>query len=194
MERSFKKLFFITLSVLLLGACGASDSKVIQFRAIGKFHTAYKLSTGAPRQGMLAPDSHGTIVLDTAMQGALHELNEFEYIWVLFHFNEVKGWEALVHPPESKHAFGLFATRSPRRPNPIGLSLIRLDSIVANVLYVSGIDAFDGTPVLDIKPYLPSVDVAPESRNEVTERALGHHDVDFISDSLVQDFVLGDSL
>ena len=71
----------------------------------------------------------------------------------------------MVRPPESDHEYGLFATRSPRRPNPIGLSLIKLDSISDNKLFVSGIDAFGGTPVLDIKPFLPSIDSKITEKN-----------------------------
>ena len=67
-------------------------------------------------------------------------------------------WLSRVRPPGSKRTFGLFATRSPNRPNPIGFAVIKLDGIVENRLHVSGLDAFDGTPVLDIKPWLPSID------------------------------------
>ena len=78
---------------------------------------------------------------------------------------------------------GLFATRAPSRPNPIGFSIVKLEKIENGILYISGIDAFDGTPVLDIKPYLPSVDCIKSIQNELIEIELGHHDEDFIEDS-----------
>ena len=164
----------------------------IVFDAIGKYQTEFSLKTGAPRQGILLPESKGVIVLDEIYAEALSELNNFEYIWVISYFDKSKGWESLVNPPESEHEFGLFATRSPRRPNAIGLSLIKLDSVTENKLYVSGVDMFNNTPVLDIKPYLPSVDKVESVKNMFAEIALGHHDEEFIADSLVKEFVLGE--
>ncbi|MBN1926338.1 MAG: tRNA (N6-threonylcarbamoyladenosine(37)-N6)-methyltransferase TrmO, partial [Prolixibacteraceae bacterium] len=109
----------------------------------------------------------------------------FEYIIVLYHFNEVERWEPIVNPPASdhEHNFGLFSTRIPKRPNPIGFSIVKLEKIKNGVLYLSGLDAFEGTPVLDIKPYLPSVDCPKSVQNEMIEKVLGHHDEDFIEDS-----------
>ncbi|OQX98338.1 MAG: tRNA (N6-threonylcarbamoyladenosine(37)-N6)-methyltransferase TrmO [Bacteroidetes bacterium 4572_117] len=165
---------------------------MIKYEAIGYFSTEYNTGTGAPRQGMLKPGSKGTIILNSEYKNGLKNLDQFEYIFVLFHFHEAKGWETTVNPPESGHEFGLFATRSPRRPNPIGLSLIKLDSIKDNKLFVSGIDAFDGTPVLDIKPFLPTIDSKITEKNVMAEFYLGHHDEDFINDSLVKIFIKGE--
>jgi tRNA-Thr(GGU) m(6)t(6)A37 methyltransferase TsaA len=80
-----------------------------------------------------------------------------------------------ARPPASnpEYTFGLVATRSPNRPNPIGLATIKLEKIENGILYVSGADAFDGTPVLDIKPYLPSIDGVKSSKNELIEKELG---------------------
>jgi tRNA-Thr(GGU) m(6)t(6)A37 methyltransferase TsaA len=115
----------------------------------------------------------------------LQTLSLFEYIIVIFHFNLVERWEPTVNPPSSneEHNFGLFSTRSPKRPNPIGFSIVKLERIKEGVLYLSGVDAFDGTPVLDIKPYLPSVDCVKSIQNELIEKELGHHDENFIVDS-----------
>lgn len=176
--------FLLFLFVLLPGIlCKMADEK-ITYKAIGYFETSYNPATGAPRQALLKPDEKGLIVLKEQYSAALVELDEFEYITVLFHFHLAEGWEAEIRPPESKHRFGLFATRSPQRPNPIGVSVIRLDSISENTLYISGADAFDGTPVLDIKPYLPSVDCPKSKINEEAEKELGHHSDDFITDSV----------
>jgi tRNA-Thr(GGU) m(6)t(6)A37 methyltransferase TsaA len=157
----------------------------VNYQPIGVFHTVYTPQTGAPRQGILMPETKGTIEIFPQYRSSLNTLDLFEYIIVLYHFSEVERWEPTVNPPASthEHNFGLFATRSPKRPNPIGLSVVKLEKINNGILYISGVDAFEGTPVLDIKPYLPSVDCAKSIQNEFMEKELGHHDEDFISDS-----------
>lgn len=164
---------------------GQDTVQQIIYTPIGVFHTSYTPQTGAPRQGILMPETKGTIEIFSQYLSALNTLSFFEYIIVLFHFSEVEKWEPTVNPPASghEHNFGLFATRSPKRPNPIGLSIVKLEKIKNGILYVSGIDAFDGTPVIDIKPYLPSVDCPKSIQNELMEKELGHHDEDFINDS-----------
>lgn len=184
-------LFLISLILILFISCN-DKKETIQYSPIGYFSSDYTLKTGAPRQGILKPESKGIIILDSIYTKSLTMLDEFEYIWVLVHFDKAKGWESIVTPPESEHKYGLFATRSPRRPNPMGLSLIKLDTIIINKIYVSGIDIFDGTPILDIKPFLPSVDYVVSEKNMVSELYLGHHDEDFINDTLVKEFVLGE--
>ncbi len=161
------------------------DVPKIIYRPIGVIRSAYNPETGAPRQGILLPDNQGVIELLPEFREALQTLEEFEYIIVIYHFNRVTSWDPVVAPPASDHhhEFGLFSTRSPRRPNPIGFAVMKLDRIEAGKLYVSGIDAFDGTPVLDIKPYLPSVDCPHSEQNEKVEHDLGHHDEPFIRDS-----------
>ncbi len=159
--------------------------EAIRFRPIGYFHTNYSASTGAPRQGILEPETKATIEIDSTYRKGLKDLSYFDHIIVLYHFDQTKTWSPTVNPPKSKHHFGLFATRSPKRPNPIGFSVVRLDSlnIKTGTLYLSGVDAFEGTPVLDIKPYLPSIDIVKSIRNEQTELELGHHDEKMITDS-----------
>ncbi|MEA2042885.1 MAG: tRNA (N6-threonylcarbamoyladenosine(37)-N6)-methyltransferase TrmO [Bacteroidota bacterium] len=189
-EMKRKYLYLISTITILIGCTG--DKHLIEYEPIGIFSSEYTLETGAPRQGVLKPESKGIIILDSIYTESLAWLNEFEYIWVISHFHESKGWESIVNPPESEHKFGLFATRSPRRPNPIGLSLIKMDTIIKNKIYVRGIDLFDKTPILDIKPFLPSVDYVISEKNMIAEIYLGHHDEDFLTDSLVKEFVLGE--
>lgn len=150
----------------------------VLFRPIGYFLTPYNKQTGAPRQGILKPEVKATIQIDSIYRKGLADLEKFEYIIALYYFNGVKKWSPTVTPPKSKQKFGLFSTRSPKRPNPIGFSVIRLDSIdmEKGLLQVSGIDAFDGTPVLDIKPYIPSVDIVRSEKNREVEDKLGLHD------------------
>jgi tRNA-Thr(GGU) m(6)t(6)A37 methyltransferase TsaA len=149
----------------------------IEYKSIGIFHSPLSPDTGAPRQGILAPEIKGTIEIYPEYKDALKSLELFEYIIVLYHFDRMTGWKSSAYPPGSNHniTFGLFATRSPARPNPIGISVIKLEKIEKCTLYVSGIDAYDGTPVLDIKPYLPSIDCVKSIRNEMTEKDLGLH-------------------
>ncbi|MBN2262069.1 MAG: tRNA (N6-threonylcarbamoyladenosine(37)-N6)-methyltransferase TrmO [Prolixibacteraceae bacterium] len=159
-------------------------NETINYNPIGFFSTPYTPSSGAPRQGALMPNNKGVIEIFPAFRDALETLHLFDRIIVLFHFNEVKKWESRVSPPGASHNhnFGLFATRSPKRPNPIGFTIVKLEKIEGGKLYVSGVDAFNGTPVIDIKPYLPSIDCIESKRNRDAEEFLGHHDEDFISD------------
>jgi len=163
----------------------------ILYKPIGYFSSSFSIETGAPRQGMLDTTTTGVIVLDKQYTVALKDLDKFEYIWVLSHFDKVTGWSAIISPPKSGHKFGLFATRSPRRPNPIGLSLMKVDSIVKNKIYVRGVDLFDKTPIIDIKPFLPSVDYVLSLKNMEAEYVLGHHDEKYIESFSVSEFVLG---
>lgn len=164
---------------------GQDSIHQIVYKPIGVFHTPYTPETGAPRQGILISETRGTIEIFPPFHNALKNVDSFEYIIVLFHFSEVERWEPTVNPPSSTedHDFGLFSTRSPKRPNPIGFSIVKLERIENGILYISGMDAFEGTPVLDIKPYLPSIDCVKSIQNEYMEKELGHHDEDFINDS-----------
>jgi len=158
--------------------------EAIRFRPIGVFRTPYNQITGAPRQGILEAETKAIIEIDNIYRKGLADLEKFEYIIVLYYFNITKTWSPTVNPPKSHHHFGVFATRSPKRPNPIGFSVVKLDSVdmEKGILNLSGVDAFDGTPVLDIKPYIPSVDIVHSKKNVETEKALGHHDEKYIKD------------
>lgn len=133
---------------------------------IGVVRTPFKEKRCAPRQ----PDEHagvrGHIVLEPGhgFEHALEDLSGWDYLWVLFWFHLNQGWKPKVLPPRSDRRRGLFATRSPYRPNPIGLSLVRLESVSELTLEVSGVDMLDGSPVLDLKPYLPYADARPRAR------------------------------
>ncbi|HDR88218.1 MAG TPA: tRNA (N6-threonylcarbamoyladenosine(37)-N6)-methyltransferase TrmO [Bacteroidetes bacterium] len=188
MKRIFLHTMMPAILFTITEAAGSGQNPLpheIIYHPVGVFHSSYTPATGAPRQGILMPETTATIEIFPPYLEALNTLGLFEYIIVLFHFHEVERWEPVVNPPASDHThdFGLFSTRSPKRPNPIGLSIVKLERIENGVLYVSGVDAFDGTPVLDIKPYLPSVDCPKSILNEMMEEELGHHDEDFINDS-----------
>lgn len=183
----FQQMVYLSLVVLFLGGSAIpllattihperqvkQDPMKIVYRPIGIFHTELTPQTGAPRQGILQPENKGIIEVYPEYQEALWNLEKFEYIIVIYHMHLSKGWHTPVRPPSSSHAFGLFATRSPNRPNSIGLSVIKLEKVEGNILHVSGIDAFDKTPVLDIKPWLPSIDCPGGKINLDIEEKLG---------------------
>jgi len=167
-------MFIMLLSFIPLKGQG-NKIKPVTYTPIGVFHTDYTPETGAPRQGILKPDGKGKIEIFPGYKDALKSLELFEYIIVIYHLDRAGSWSKTGRPPasDSGYTFGLFSTRSPRRPNPIGIATIKLEKIENGNLFVSGIDAFNGTPVLDIKPYLPSIDGIRSSENEKIEKELG---------------------
>lgn len=139
------------------------------FEPIGFIETCFKERFGTPRQPSLAPSSWGFLRLrpELNLSKALEGLDGFSYAWLLFvfHQNTNKGIKAKIHPPRmTGEKAGLFATRTPHRPNPIGLSAVKIERIENETLHLSGVDLLDGTPILDIKPYLPSADSWPDAR------------------------------
>ena len=128
-----------------------------------------------------APDVRGTIELlpDTRFRHALRDLGQWSHIWVLFWFDRNDDWKPLVLPPRSTQKRGVFATRSPHRPNPIGMSALKLERIEGRVLHVVGLDILDGTPVLDIKPYVPYADSIPDARSGWADEAITRTPVEF---------------
>jgi tRNA-Thr(GGU) m(6)t(6)A37 methyltransferase TsaA len=135
------------------------------FEPIGFVRSPYKEKRDAPRQGVVS-GAQGSIEL-SAKSGFLHALEDlegFERIIVIFHFHEVTGWRPKVQPPRSSVRRGVFATRSPHRPNAIGFSVVKLLRVEGLVLHISELDMLDGTPVLDIKPYVPYADAFPNAR------------------------------
>jgi tRNA-Thr(GGU) m(6)t(6)A37 methyltransferase TsaA len=137
---------------------------VPELKPIGVIHTPFREKAQAPRQAVVARGVVGTIELAPEYEHALSDLEGMERIWVLYWFHLVEGWRAKVLPPRSTRRRGLFATRSPHRPNPIGLSCVRLARIEGRVLHILDVDMVDGTPVLDIKPYVPYADAFPDAR------------------------------
>lgn len=150
-----------------------TENMNIAYKAIGEFHTDLSPQTGAPRQGALAPDSQGVIEIYPAYEEAMQDLDQYEYLIVLYHMHVSKQWHPFVRPPASERKFGLFATRTPNRPNSIGFGVIRLEKVSGRQLHVRGIDAFNGTPVLDIKPWIPSLDCPGSPSSLEIEKKLG---------------------
>jgi tRNA-Thr(GGU) m(6)t(6)A37 methyltransferase TsaA len=135
---------------------------------IGIIRTPYHDRYAAPRQpGADERNAEGTIILDKGknFEQALEGLEGIEKIWVIYHFDRNKNWKPKVLTPRGgRTKQGVFATRSPHRPNPIGLSLLTLLEVKGRRLTVGDVDILDGTPVLDIKPYLPSIEAFPKAK------------------------------
>lgn len=127
---------------------------------IGVVHSPFTEKMQAPRQPNTPQAAAGSIELfpGNDFEHALEDLSTFRYIWILFWFDRAEGWRPKVLPPRSTRRRGVFATRSPHRPNAIGMSLVELTGIEGLVLSVQGLDLLEGTPVIDIKPYIPYAD------------------------------------
>ena len=135
---------------------------------VGVLRCARRTKVEAPRQPAAADDLTGVIELLPGhnYEHALADLDGWERIWVLFWFHHNDGWRPKVLPPRSSSGRkGVFATRAPHRPNPLGLSALRLLRVDGLAVHVAGVDLLDGTPVLDLKPYVAYTDAWPESRN-----------------------------
>ena len=148
-------------------------------KRIGTIKTGFASKFGVPRQSGLVPELKGTVVFDPEYRNAdaLRGLEGFSHIWLIWEFSEAvrDSWSPTVRPPRlgGNTRLGVFATRSPFRPNPIGLSCVRLESIELNttegpVLHVSGADLMDGTPIYDIKPYIPYTDCVTDATSGFT--------------------------
>lgn len=135
-----------------------------EFRAIGVVHSPFVAPSGTPIQPTFSAGAEGVIEVEPPFVAALSDLEGFERIWVLYAFDRAVDFAPLVVPYRDDRLRGLFATRAPARPNPIGLSALRLLGIAGGSLRVGDVDILDGTPVLDIKPYVPAFDAFPGSR------------------------------
>lgn len=141
------------------------------FSPIAVVRSPFRQKFGIPRQPHLAPSAEICIEFGPEFGAdCVRGLADFGYVWVQFVFHGVldEGWSPLVRPPRlgGKQKMGVFATRSPHRPNPLGLSLLKLERIDSGRplrIWCSGADLLDGTPVLDIKPYIPFVEARPDA-------------------------------
>ena len=133
--------------------------KTITYRSIGIIHSPFKSPRGTPIRAAGARDIDGSIEVFADYADGLEDLAGFSHIFLLYHFH-LAGKCTMKVKPFLEDAFrGLFAARAPSRPNPIGISVVRLCGITATTLNVRGIDVVDGTPLLDIKPYIPAFDI-----------------------------------
>lgn len=137
---------------------------MITLKPIGIIHSPFTKTEGMPIQPAGAAGTRGTIEVFEEYQAGLKDLDGFSHIILLYHFHHSRGFELQVVPFLDAHSRGVFATRAPKRPNPIGISVVRLDTIENGVLSIQNVDILDGTPLLDIKPYVPAFDGVREVR------------------------------
>ena len=136
----------------------------ISYRPIGTIHSPFTNIEGMPIQPTGASGIQGTVEVFPEFVEGLKDLEGFSHVILLYHFHRVEGAKLVVTPFMDFQPHGVFATRAPKRPNPIGLSIVRLLRIEQNILHIENVDILDGTPVLDIKPYVPEFDQPPADR------------------------------
>ena len=154
---------------------------MLTLEPVAHIHSDFPTKFGIPRQSGLVEELEALVVFEPSWRddNALRGIEGFSHLWLIWEFSEAvgKGWHPTVRPPRlgGNQRMGVFATRSPFRPNPIGLSCVRLEKVELDgpdgpVLYVTGADMMSGTPIYDIKPYLPYVDSIPQARGGFASR------------------------
>jgi tRNA-Thr(GGU) m(6)t(6)A37 methyltransferase TsaA len=131
---------------------------MIAMKAIGTIHTPFTEKAGMPIQPAGAAGVRGMVEVFEEYRQGLEDLEGFSHVILIFHFHRSEGYRLKVVPFMDRVERGVFATRAPKRPNPIGLSVVALDRVEGGVLHVRNVDMLDGTPLLDIKPYVPEFD------------------------------------
>lgn len=136
-------------------------------QVIGYARTPWQRREDAPHQPSANPEAVGRIEVETEFRAALADLDSFARIWLLFVFDRSTGWAPRVKPPRGGPKRGVLATRAPNRPSRLGLSNVAVTAMDADagVIEVQGIDLLDGTPILDLKPYLATIDAWPDAGN-----------------------------
>jgi len=146
--------------------------KKIEYRPIGIIHSSYKTPEGTPIQPTHAQGPEAKVEVLPEYAEGLTDLAGFSHIYLIYHFHLSKKFSLMVKPFLDTEFHGLFSTRAPSRPNSIGLSIVRLTRIKKNILYVKNIDVLDGTPLLDIKPYVPGFDICKVSKSGWMEKKI----------------------
>ncbi|MBN1857488.1 MAG: tRNA (N6-threonylcarbamoyladenosine(37)-N6)-methyltransferase TrmO [Dehalococcoidia bacterium] len=136
----------------------------IRFSPIGIVHSPFTTPREAPRQPHFSAGAEGSITVFPEYMDGLKDLEGFSHIVLLCHLHLITGYSLDVTPGWDGERRGLFATRTPRRPNPIGMSVVRLTNIDGTTVHIRDIDMVDGTPLLDIKPYVPPLDEEEQPR------------------------------
>lgn len=130
---------------------------MITFEPIGTVRSPHSSTDQIPKGKGAEHTAEGVLEIDPKFEAGLTDVEGFSHLYVIWNFDRVDGYDLIAHPPTDNKPHGVFATRSPRRPNPIALTVVELVKRVGNKLHVRGVDMLDGTPILDIKPYLSSV-------------------------------------
>jgi len=152
------------------------------FKAIGIIKTPYTSKTGVPIQGIFDPESEGKAEIFEEYEPGLKDIEGFSHLIFLYVFDRSKGYDLICRPYMEDDLHGVFSMRAPKRPNPIGLSVVRLEKREKNILYLAEVDMLDGTPLLDIKPFVPKFDHRENVRVGWMERAFRDTEHRTISD------------
>ncbi len=134
------------------------------YKPIGIIHTPFKDVKGMPIQTVGAKGIQGTIEIETEYADGLKDLEGFSHIFLIYHFHLSLSYSLQVKPFMDDVLHGVFATRAPKRPNPIGISVVRVLRVEGAILHIENVDVIDGTPLLDIKPYVPELDALKAER------------------------------
>jgi len=152
---------------------GGIEMPEMNYRPIGVIHSPFDKPKGVPIQPEAAKGVEGTVeVFAEYAEGLLH-VDGFSHLMLVYHFHLSKSASLHVTPFLDKHVHGIFATRAPSRPNPIGISVVQLVNVLGNVLRVLDVDIVDGTPLLDIKPYVPAFDIRVVTKSGWLENKVG---------------------
>jgi tRNA-Thr(GGU) m(6)t(6)A37 methyltransferase TsaA len=136
----------------------------IKYKPIGVIHSPFKEAKGTPIQAAGAEGTNGTVEIFPAYAEGLKDVEGFSHIILIYHFHLSKRLTLLAKPFMDNETHGVFAMRGPSRPNPIGVSVVRLVRVEGNMLHIRDVDIVDGTPLLDIKPYIPEFDIREVER------------------------------
>ncbi|MCF6267015.1 MAG: tRNA (N6-threonylcarbamoyladenosine(37)-N6)-methyltransferase TrmO [Desulfuromusa sp.] len=145
----------------------------INYKSIGTLYSPHKSIADMPIQPSGADGVTGTISLESQYLEGLKDLDGFSHIYVIYHFHQAGVEQLTVTPFMDSNSHGIFATRAPRRPNSIGLSVLKLNNIIGNLLQVENVDILNETPILDIKPYVPDFDHIQVEKIGWLDRAKG---------------------
>jgi len=166
---------------------------LFEFDPIGFIRSDFKEKFGVPRQSMMMTEARGILKLNNEpkYREAIEDLEKFSHLWLIFVFHKEldKDWRAKISPPrtELNQNVGVFSSRSPHRPNPIGISALKIERIDSSAeggaeIHLSGLDILDGTPVLDIKPYIPYADSIPQANSGWADAEIKKYTVSFATD------------
>jgi tRNA (adenine37-N6)-methyltransferase len=144
----------------------------IEYTPIGIIHSPLKEPEDMPIQPVGAAGIKGTVEMFGDFKEGLKDLDGFSHIILLYHFHRSQGFNLSVIPFLDARPRGVFATRAPKRPNPIGLSIVKLEEIEDGILHIQNVDILDGTPLLDIKPHVPEFDAPGEVRTGWVQKAM----------------------
>lgn len=140
-------------------------NQTVTFRPVGVIHTPFGPEDKLPRQGKFEPQNKGWVEIYPEFKEGLTGIEGFSHLFLIFHFHLSEDFDLLQNSPRHKVEKGVFAIRSPRRPNGIGMTIVQVEKVDNHRIYFTGPDMIDGTPLLDIKPYSKEIDCYPDAQN-----------------------------